>query len=117
MNGWPQWKGAKKSLACDEAVCRQYQSAITLLGDLTGRYDIPFYNEKWNRLSCLYKRWFESYPRRNELTLQAETLNFEGYVVYTGMILRKDNPDYESLLNSYEEFVKRANSIYHIQPK
>ena len=65
----------------------------------------------------LYKRWFESYPRRNELTLQAETLNFEGYVVYTGMILRKDNPDYESLLNSYEEFVKRANSIYHIQPK
>ena len=65
----------------------------------------------------LYKRWFNSYERRDELTLQAEELNFEGYVVYTGMILRKDNPDYESLMNTYNEFVKRANKLYHIQPK
>ena len=65
----------------------------------------------------LYKRWFNSYPRHEELTLQAEELNFEGYVVYTGMILRKDNPDYEELLNTYKAFVKRANTIYNIQPK
>ena len=65
----------------------------------------------------LYKRWFNSYPRRSELTLKAEALVFEGYVVYTGMILRKDNPDYDILLETYNEFVKRANSLYRVQPK
>lgn len=65
----------------------------------------------------LYKRWFKNYPRHDELTLQAEELNFDGYVVYTGMILRKDHPDYEELLDTYKSFVKRANTIYHIQPK
>ena len=65
----------------------------------------------------LYKRWFNSYSRRDELTLQAEAINFDGFIVYTGMILRKDHPDYNSLLERYKEFVKRANHIYNIQPK
>lgn len=65
----------------------------------------------------LYKRWFNSYPRHDELTLQAEELSFDGYIVYTGMILRKDHPDYDELLNKYEAFVKRANTIYSVQPK
>ena len=65
----------------------------------------------------LYKRWFNSYPKHDELTLQTEELNFDGYIVYTGMILRKDNPDYEELLDTYKAFVARANQIYNIQPK
>ena len=65
----------------------------------------------------LYKRWFNNYSRRDELTLQAEAINFDGYIVYTGMILRKDHPDYVNLLETYKEFVKRANHVYHIQPK
>ena len=65
----------------------------------------------------LYKRWFNSYPRHEELTLQAEELDFDGYVVYTGMILRNDNPDYDNLLETYKAFVKRANTIYSVQPK
>ena len=65
----------------------------------------------------LYKRWFNSYPRHDELTLKAEELSFDGYIVYTGMILRKDHPDYDELLNKYEAFVKRANTIYSVQPK
>lgn len=65
----------------------------------------------------LYKRWFNSYSRRDELTLQAEAIAFENYIVYTGMILRKDHPEYDSLLETYNEFVRRANKIYHIQPK
>lgn len=65
----------------------------------------------------LYKRWFNNYSRREELTLQAATLDFNGYVVYTGMILRKDHPEYDSMLETYNEFVKRANKIYHVQPK
>ena len=65
----------------------------------------------------LYKRWFNNYPHHDELTLKAEELNFEGYIVYTGMILRNDNPDYKELLDTYKAFVERANTIYNIQPK
>ncbi len=38
-------------------------------------------------------------------------------IVYTGMILRNDNPDYEELLDTYKAFVMRANSIYQVSPK
>ena len=65
----------------------------------------------------LYKRWFDSYEHRDELTLQTEELVFDGYSVYTGMIIRNDNPDYEYLLATYKDFVKRANQIYKITPK
>ena len=65
----------------------------------------------------LYKRWFNSYPKHDELTLQAEELDFEGYIVYTGMILRNDHPEYEELLATYKAFVQRAISIYKVQPK
>ena len=65
----------------------------------------------------LYKRWFASYPHHDELTLQAEEIDFEGYVVYTGMILRNDHPEYEELLAAYKAFVQRAISIYKVQPK
>ncbi len=65
----------------------------------------------------LYKRWFNSYPHHDKLTIQAEELNFEGYIVYIGMILRNDNPYYNELLDTYKAFVERANTIYNIQPK
>ncbi|MBQ0119423.1 MAG: hypothetical protein KBS42_06660 [Bacteroidales bacterium] len=65
----------------------------------------------------LYKRWFQSYAKHETLTLQAEELNFQGYVVYTGMILRKDHPEYEQMLDSYKSFVQRATQIYQVSPK
>ena len=65
----------------------------------------------------LYKRWFNSYPHHNKLTLQAEEVHFDNYIVYTGMILRNDHPDYEELLDTYKAFVKRASDLYQVQPK
>ena len=65
----------------------------------------------------LYIRWFNNYPKHDELTLQAEELHFDGYIVYTGMILRKDHPDYQELLDTYKAFVARASAIYNVQPK
>ena len=65
----------------------------------------------------LYKRWFNSYPQNRRLTLETAEINFDHYIVYTGMILRNDHPEYDELLNAYREFVKRASSLYQVQPK
>ena len=65
----------------------------------------------------LYKRWFNSYPHNSRLTLEAAEINFDKYIVYTGMILRNDHPEYEELLNAYREFVRRASTLYQVQPK
>ena len=65
----------------------------------------------------LYKRWFNSYPHNRRLTLEAAEINFDNYIVYTGMILRNDHPEYDELLTAYREFVQRASSLYQIQPK
>ena len=65
----------------------------------------------------LYKRWFNSYPHHDELTLQTEELDFEGYIVYTGMIIRNDHPEYEEILATYKAFVQRAINIYRVEPK
>jgi len=86
------------------------------LGDPVGRYDIPFYHREATRAN-LYKRWFNSYPLRDELTLQDEEIHFDNIIVYTGMILRNDHPDYQNLLQTYKEFVRRAESLYHVEPK
>jgi len=53
----------------------------------------------------------------HRLTLETAEINFDKYIVYTCMILRNDHPEYEELLNAYREFVKRANSLYQVQPK
>jgi len=65
----------------------------------------------------LYKRWFASYHGEAELTLQDEEIHFENCVIYTGMIIRNDHPDYNQLLNMYADFVKRAESLYQVDPK
>ena len=54
---------------------------------------------------------------KNKLTLQTEEVCFDNYIVYTSMILRNDHPEFEELLELYKAFVKRASSLYQIQPK
>ena len=54
---------------------------------------------------------------KNKLTLQTEEVCFDNYIVYTGMILRNDHPEFEELLELYKAFVKRASSLYQVQPK
>jgi len=65
----------------------------------------------------LYKRWFANYHGDAELTLRDEELHFDNYIVYTGMILRNDHPEYKQLLDDYREFVQRAESLFNIEPK
>lgn len=75
------------------------------------------HDHRENVRSSLYKRWFDNYDKKDTMTLQAEELNFNGYMVYTGMILRNDHPEYECILNDYKDFVKRAMETYKVQPK
>ena len=60
----------------------------------------------------MYKRWFDNYERKNELILRAADLNFQGIIVYTGLIIRKDNPDSAEILNYFDAFVQKAPSMY-----
>ena len=57
------------------------------------------------------------YTHQRRLTLETAEINFDNYIVYTGMILRNDHPEYDELLTAYREFVQRASSLYQIQPK
>lgn len=75
------------------------------------------HDHRENVRNFLYKRWFDSYENKDKLTLQAEELNFDGYIVYTGMILRNDHPEYNQMLRDYHDFVERASKTYDIQPK
>jgi len=67
--------------------------------------------------SNLYKRWFDGYKQKKRLTLKDEELDFNGYIVYTGMILRNDHPEYESIISDYKAFIERAVNIYKVTPK
>lgn len=57
------------------------------------------------------------YPNHDELTLHKADIDFDGYIVYAGMILRKDHPLYNEVITSFDDFVKEAPTIMHIQPK
>ena len=75
------------------------------------------YDHREATRDSLYKRWFNGYPHNRRLTLETAEINFDNYIVFTGMILRNDHPEYDELLTAYREFVQRASSLYQIQPK
>ena len=65
----------------------------------------------------LYKRWFEHYPNNNRLTLRTAEMNFEGYIVYSGMIIRNDNPIYQLIIDAFDDFTSKAPTVYRVTPK
>ena len=67
--------------------------------------------------SLLYKRWYNNYPRRDELTLRDVEINFKGYIVYSGMIIRNDHPQHDEMLAAFDEFTSRAPLVMDVQPK
>lgn len=67
--------------------------------------------------AALYKRWFESYPDKEQLTLRDAEINFKGYIVYSGMILRNDNPEYNKITSDFDAFIERVPDTYKVTPK
>ena len=67
--------------------------------------------------AALYKRWFENYEGKEYLTLKDIELDFKGYIVYSGMILRKDNPEYDDIIDNFDAFVKRVPTIHDVHQK
>jgi len=67
--------------------------------------------------SLLYKRWYNNYPRHDELTLRDAEIDFSGYVVYSGMIIRNDHPQRDEMLAAFDEFISRAPYVMDVQPK
>lgn len=55
--------------------------------------------------SRLYKIWFESYSNRDAFTLADMTIDFEGQIVYGGLLIRKNHPAYIEILEAFNDFV------------
>ncbi len=70
-----------------------------------------------NIRSRLYERWYNNYPKKDELTLHTADIDFNGFIVYTGMLLRKDHPLYNEVIASFDDFVKEAPFVMDVQPK
>lgn len=70
-----------------------------------------------NVRSLLYERWFNNYSKKDELTLRKADIDFDGYIVYAGMILRNDHPLYHEVLAQFDEFIKQAPSSFTVLPK
>lgn len=56
--------------------------------------------------SKLYRNWFESYSNKDKYTLADAAIPFEGMSVYAGMLIRKDHPAYELVVDAFDSFVK-----------
>ena len=67
--------------------------------------------------AALYKRWFEAYPNHEKLTLRTAEIDFKGYVIYSGMIIRNDHPLHDIILEAFDAFTKNAPQVYDVQPK
>lgn len=63
----------------------------------------------------LYRRWFDNYSKKDELVLRDAEIDFAGIIVYSGIIMRKDNPVCSDVLTAFEEFIAKAPSLYDIQ--
>ena len=61
--------------------------------------------------------WYNNYPKKDELTLHTADIDFNGFIVYTGMLLRKDHPLYNEVIASFDDFVKEAPFVMDVQPK
>ncbi len=67
--------------------------------------------------SLLYKRWFTNSQYKECLTLKDVDINFDGYIVYAGMIIRKDHKNYSEIIDAFDKFVKEIPQIYTVNPK
>lgn len=53
----------------------------------------------------LYRHWYETYEHHDLYTLSDAAIDFEQSTVYAGMLLRKDHPAYQPVLDAFEAFV------------
>lgn len=55
--------------------------------------------------SRLYKQWYDSYENRDKYILSSAAIEFGESVVYAGLLLRKDHPGCELVLDAFDAFV------------
>lgn len=60
----------------------------------------------------LYKRWFDNYPHKDQLILRTAEIQFNENCVYSGIIIRKDNPNNEKIIENFDYFIEVVPSLY-----
>lgn len=53
----------------------------------------------------LYIFWFENYIFNNDYRFYSESVEFESVNYYAGLIMRKDNPYYDEVVNTFHKNV------------
>lgn len=54
----------------------------------------------------LYQQWFDNYIHNSDFRLYSESVEFESVDYYAGLIMRKDNPFYDDIINRFHESVR-----------
>lgn len=65
----------------------------------------------------LYKMWFLEYAMNHMMTMYSESVSFDGNQYFTGILLRKDNPDHDAILADYQAFLKVMPMRYRLAAK
>lgn len=55
--------------------------------------------------SRLYRLWYETYDKREDFTLVDRAIDFDRTIVYTGLLIKKNNPAYDLVLEAFDDFV------------
>lgn len=65
----------------------------------------------------LYKRWFENYSKKDCLILRTAEIQLKEHNIYSGLVIRKDNPMSAIIIKAFDNFVTMAPSLYSYQDK
>lgn len=65
----------------------------------------------------LYKRWYENYDKKENLIMRTAEIDFKGTVIYSGLVIRKDNPTGQLIIEAFDNFVELAPSLYEYREK
>lgn len=65
----------------------------------------------------LYKRWYDNYSRKDSLILRTAEIQLKNNCIYSGLVIRKDNPMSALIIEAFDNFVSMAPSLYSYQDK
>lgn len=67
--------------------------------------------------SRLYRMWFDNYPLKDDYTLTDTAIGLGDQIIYAGLIIKKTNPAYQLILETFDDFINLIPYDTSIVPK